>query len=155
MGDRNIKNDAGNNKKLVFYSLDNESLKKIHIYEGGVSAGFPSPADDYLDDDLNLHTHLVKNPASTFFIKVKGHSMDNAGMSDGDILVVDKSLDPKSSDIVLAVVNGEFTVKRYIDSNGRYLRAESKLNTYPDIQIDSDTDIEIWGVVTHTIHSNR
>ena len=87
MGGRNIKNDAVNNKKLVFYSLDNESLKKIHIYEGGVSAGFPSPADDYLDDDLNLHTHLVKNPASTFFIKVKGHSMDNAGMSDGDILV--------------------------------------------------------------------
>ena len=154
MSNKVIKNSI-DNSKLVFYSLDNESLKQIHVYEGGVSAGFPSPADDYIDNDLNLHTHLVKNPASTFFIKVKGYSMDNAGMSDGDILVVDKSLDPKSLDIVLAIVNGEFTVKRYIDSNGKYLRAESKAGTYPDIRIDSEVDIEIWGVVTHTIHSNR
>ncbi|RPH01769.1 MAG: translesion error-prone DNA polymerase V autoproteolytic subunit [Candidatus Pelagibacter sp. TMED153] len=143
-------------EKLTFYSLDNNSLKKIHIYEGGVSAGFPSPAEDYLDLDLNLHEYLVKHPAATFFIIAKGHSMENAGIGDNDILVVDKSLDVKNNDIVVAAVNGEFTVKRYLNINGKILlRAESKLNNYPDINIDESIDFEVWGVVTYTIHNHR
>ena len=90
-------------EKLSFYSLqDNgESLKKIHIYESGISAGFPSPAEDYLDVDLNLHRYLVKNPASTFFIVAKGHSMEKAGIGNDDLLVVDKSLKAKNNDICL------------------------------------------------------
>jgi DNA polymerase V len=143
-------------ENLTFYSLDNNSLKKIHIYEGGVSAGFPSPAEDYLDLDLNLHEYLVKHPASTFFIIAKGHSMENTGIGDNDILVVDKSLDVKNNDIVVAAVNGEFTVKRYLNIDGKILlRAETKLNNYPDINIDESVDFEIWGVVTHTIHNHR
>ena len=145
-------------EKLSFYSLqDNgESLKKIHIYESGISAGFPSPAEDYLDVDLNLHRYLVKNPASTFFIVAKGHSMENAGIGNNDLLVVDKSLKAKNNDIVIAVVNGEFTVKRYIDLNGKiFLRAETEISNYPDIKISDSIDFEIWGIVTHTIHSNR
>tara|TARA_Y100000748_G_C15352454_1_gene432452 strand:+ start:58 stop:510 length:453 start_codon:yes stop_codon:yes gene_type:complete len=143
-------------EELAFYSLNNDNLKKIHVYEGGVSAGFPSPADDYLDVDLNLHQYLVKHPASTFFIIAKGHSMEKAGIGDEDLLVVDKSLEAKSNDIVIAVVNGEFTVKRYLNINNQFiLRAETELNNYPDIKIDESVDFEIWGVVTHTIHNHR
>ena len=143
-------------EELAFYSLNNDNLKKIHVYEGGVSAGFPSPADDYLDVDLNLHQYLVKHPASTFFIIAKGHSMEKAGIGDEDLLVVDKSLEAKSNDIVIAVVNGEFTVKRYLNINNEFiLRAETELNNYPDIKIDESIDFEIWGVVTHTIHNHR
>ena len=143
-------------EELAFYSLKKDNLKKIHVYEGGVSAGFPSPADDYLDVDLNLHQYLVKHPASTFFIIAKGHSMEKAGIGDEDLLVVDKSLEAKSNDIVIAVVNGEFTVKRYLNINNEFiLRAETELNNYPDIKIDESIDFEIWGVVTHTIHNHR
>jgi len=145
-------------EQLFFYSLDdtNDSLKNIHIYESGISAGFPSPAEDYLDIDLNLHKYLVKNPSATFFIVAKGHSMEKAGIGNEDLLVVDKSLEAKNNDIVIAAVNGEFTVKRYIDINGkRYLRAETDLSNYPDIDIDKSADFEIWGVVTHTIHNHR
>ena len=149
--DTNIKKE-----ELAFYSLNNDNLKKIHVYEGGVSAGFPSPADDYLDVDLNLHQYLVKHPASTFFIIAKGHSMEKAGIGDEDLLVVDKSLEAKTNDIVIAVVNGEFTVKRYLNINNQFiLRAETELNNYPDIKIDESVDFEIWGVVTHTIHNHR
>ncbi len=86
---------ASKKEQIVFYSIEDENLKKLHIYESGVSAGFPSPADDYLDVDLNLHKYLVKHPAATFFIIAKGHSMERAGISDRDLLVVDKSLEVK------------------------------------------------------------
>tara|TARA_B100000029_G_C16933514_1_gene725986 strand:- start:39 stop:491 length:453 start_codon:yes stop_codon:yes gene_type:complete len=143
-------------EKLIFYSINNNDLKQIHIYENGVSAGFPSPADDYLDTDLNLHKYLVKHPASTFFIIAKGYSMENAGINDEDLLVVDKSLEAKNKDIVIAIVNGEFTVKRYLENNGKVLlRAESNSSNYPDIIINDVIDFEIWGIVTHTIHRNR
>ncbi|MDC2984476.1 translesion error-prone DNA polymerase V autoproteolytic subunit [Candidatus Marinimicrobia bacterium] len=143
-------------EELHFYSLNDDNLKKIHVYESGVSAGFPSPADDYLDVDLNLHKYLVKHPAATFFIIAKGHSMEKAGIGDEDLLVVDKSLEAKNNDIVIASVNGEFTVKRYININGKILlRAETEIGNYPDININESIDFEIWGVVTHTIHNHR
>lgn len=143
-------------EELHFYSLNDDNLKKIHVYETGVSAGFPSPADDYLDVDLNLHKYLVKHPAATFFIIAKGHSMEKAGIGDEDLLVVDKSLEAKNNDIVIASVNGEFTVKRYININGKILlRAETEIGNYPDININESLDFEIWGVVTHTIHNHR
>jgi len=143
-------------ESITFFSIEGDNLKKIHIYEGGVSAGFPSPADDYLDTDLNLHKYLVKHPAATFFIIAKGHSMENAGISDEDLLVVDKSIEAKNNDIVVAALDGEFTVKRYIVSGKKIcLRAETGVSHYPDINIEEDTDFEVWGVVTHTIHRNR
>ena len=143
-------------EKIIFYSIQGESLKKLHIYEGGVSAGFPSPADDYLDVDLNLHKYLVKHPAATFFIIAKGHSMEKAGISDNDLLVIDKSLEPKNNDIVVAAVNGEFTVKRYLVNDGQVcLRAEGEFGDYPDIEITKSIEFEVWGVVTHTIHNHR
>ena len=82
--------------------------------------------------------------------------MEKAGIGDEDLLVVDKSLEPKNNDIVIASVNGEFTVKRYINNNGKiFLKAETELNNYPDINITESIDFEIWGVVTHTIHNHR
>ena len=143
-------------ESITFFSIEGDNLKKIHIYEGGVSAGFPSPADDYLDMDLNLHKYLVKHPAATFFIIAKGHSMEKAGINDEDLLGVDKSLEAKNNDIVVAALNGEFTVKRYLISNEKIcLRAETELAQYSDIHITEETDFEVWGVVTHTIHRNR
>ena len=149
-------NPKAKKEQIIFYAIEGESLKKLHIYEGGVSAGFPSPADDYLDTDLNLHKYLVKHPAATFFIIAKGHSMEKAGISDEDLLVVDKSLDAKNNDIVVAAVNGEFTVKRYLKNGDSVsLRAEGLFGDYPDINIDDFMEFEVWGVVTHTIHNNR
>ena len=137
-------------EQIIFYSIEDESLKKLHIYESGVSAGFPSPADDYLDVDLNLHKYLVKHPAATFFIIAKGHSMERAGISDSDLLVVDKSLEPKNKDIVVAIVDGEFTVKRIkIESKKVYLIPENK--KYSPIEINEENELIIWGIVTYVI----
>ena len=144
------------NEQIIFYGNKGDVLKKLPIYEGGVSAGFPSPADDYLDMDLNLHKYLVKNPVATFFIIAKGVSMEKAGINDKDLLVVDKSLEPKNKDIVVAIVDGEFTVKRYLVNNGSIcLKAEGLSDNYPDINITDSIEFEVWGIVTHTIHNNR
>ena len=143
-------------EKLEFFTLDGDSLKQIYIYEPTVSAGFPSPAEDYLDTDLNLHKYLVKHPAATFFVRAKGYSMDDAGISDGDLLVIDKSVEVKNRDIIIACLNGEFTVKRYIkEKHKTYLQAENKSGSYPNIDISMEMDFEVWGVVTYTIHKNR
>ena len=148
-----MKSDKEN---IVFCQIDQNSLKEISIYEGGVSAGFPSPAEDYLDIDLNLHQHLVKHPSSTFFVIAKGNSMHDSGIHNNDLLVVDKSLDARNNDIIIAALNGEFLVKRYLLKNDKvYLRAENELESYPTITITEDMDFEVWGIVTHTIHSNR
>ena len=122
------------------------------LFLSGVSAGFPSPADDYLDRNLDLNEHLVKNPAATFFVRVAGDSMTGAGINDNDILVVDRSLEPCSGSIVIAVVNGELTVKRLLKSkNSCRLTAENA--AYPDLEINEETPLEIWGVATYAIHS--
>ena len=98
----------------------------------------------------------MKHPTATFFIIAKGHSMERAGISDNDLLVVDKSLEPKNKDIVVAIVDGEFTVKRYTMNNENIcLKAEGLSSGYPDINITDSMEFEVWGVVTHTIHNNR
>jgi len=122
------------------------------LFLSGVSAGFPSPADDYLDRKLDLNEHLVKNPASTFFVRVAGDSMTGAGINDNDILVVDRSLEPSSNNIVIAIVNGELTVKRLLKTRGSCcLVAENP--AYPPMEIDRETPLEIWGVATYAIHT--
>jgi len=138
------------------------SIKKIHaftrrtsterpLFLSGVSAGFPSPADDYLDRKLDLNEHLIKNPAATFFVRVAGDSMTGAGINDDDILVVDRCLEPASGNIVIAVINGELAVKRLLKKNGNcQLVAENP--HYPALEITEETPLEIWGVVTYAIH---
>lgn len=126
--------------------------RKLPLFVSKVAAGFPSPADDHLDAKIDLNEFLIKHPASTFFVKVKGDSMIKAGIHSGDILVVDRSLDPKDKKIVVAVVNGEFTVKRVSrKANKLYLVSEN--DSYKPIEIKEDMDFEIWGIVIHVIRS--
>ena len=124
----------------------------LPLYLTPVKAGFPSPADDYLDKKLDLNEFLIKHPTATFFVKVKGDSMIKAGIHSGDILVVDRSLEPKDKKIVVAVVNGEFTVKR-AQKKASKLYLVSENDNYQPIEIKEDTDFEVWGVVIHVIHS--
>ena len=116
-----------------------------------VPAGFPSPANDHIEREINLNEELIEHPAATFFIRVEGHSMTGAGIHDGDILIVDKALDAVSGKIVIAVVDGEFTVKKLILEKGRkILRAEAE--GIPDLVIQPGQQFEVWGVVTYVIH---
>ena len=124
----------------------------LELYSNPVSAGFPSPAEDHMDITLDLNEYLIKHPAATFYIYAKGDSMRDAGIYDGDVMIVDRSLNPGSKDVVIAVINGEFTVKRiYKNNNKTYLNPENK--DYKSTLITEDMDFQIWGVVTHAIHS--
>ena len=136
---------------LDFYSVDETAFEKIPLFVGSVQAGFPSPADDYRDMDLDLHDHLVQNPSSTFCVKAIGESMKDAGIQSGDIMIVDKSLEPQNRSIVLAVIDGEFTVKRVnVNDNELYLMPEN--DSFTPIKITEEMDFQIWGVVTFIIH---
>ena len=138
----------------TIYSIKKTVFQKLPIFESGVSAGFPSPAEDHLDLSLDLNEYIIKHPASTFYIYAKGDSMINSGIYDGDLMVVDKSLNPSKKNIVIAIINGEFTVKRIMCINNKmYLTPDN--NNYKSIEITSDMDFEIWGVVTHTIHKHK
>ncbi len=126
--------------------------RQMPLFLSGVSAGFPSPADDYLDRQLDLNEHLVKNPASTFFVRVAGDSMTGAGINDNDILVVDRAIEASSGDIVIAVVNGELTVKRLMKTGNSWsLFAENP--DYPPLENNEEAPLEIWGVATYAIHA--
>lgn len=125
---------------------------ELPLFLESVSAGFPSPADDYLERKLDLNEHLIKNPSSTFFVRVKGDSMINAGIHSGDMLIVDRALNAKHNSIVIAVIDGELTVKRLAyQKNKLFLLAEN--NNYQPIEITSEMAFEVWGVVTYVIHS--
>ena len=134
-------------------SFDSTSKKfKIPLLNDSVSAGFPSPADDYTEENIDLNEHLISNPFSTFFLRVKGDSMINAGIKDKDLIIVDKSLIAKPGDIVIAMIDGEFTIKRLsIKNDELYLKAEN--HYYPDFRFRNHIDVQIWGVVIYSIHS--
>ena len=125
---------------------------QLPLYACAVHAGFPSPADDYLEDKLDLNKHLIKHPAATFFVRTAGTSMIKAGIHHGDILVVARSLEATHGKIVIAAVDGQLTDKRqYQSSKGTYLMPEN--DDYAPIKIEEDTDVIIWGVVTNALHS--
>ena len=127
---------------------------ETHQIEGFVSAGFPSPAGDYIELELNLKELFVRNESSTFFVEVVGNSMLNAGIHNGDILVIDKSLDPVDDSILVCFVDGEFTVKRVGKIKGSfYLLPENP--QFKPIKIDDNSDFRLWGVVTFVIHKFR
>jgi len=134
-------------------SFDSATKKfRIPLLNDSVSAGFPSPADDYTEENIDLNEHLISNPFSTFFLRVKGESMINAGIKDKDLIIVDKSLIAKPGDIVIAMIDGEFTIKRLsIKNDELYLKAEN--HNYPDFSFKNHIDVQIWGVVIYSIHS--
>ena len=116
-----------------------------------VAAGFPSPADDYVEVGIDLNDQLIRHPTSTFFLRVSGESMLGAGIHDGDLLVVDRSLDPRPGRVVVAVLDGEFTLKRLAKHHGR-LRLEAANPAYPPLELHRCGDVQIWGVAIHVIH---
>lgn len=125
--------------------------------EMGVQAGFPSPAQDYVDRSLDFNRELIEHPSATFYAKVVGQSMVNAGIGEGDIVVIDRAVDPKQDDIVVAYLNGEFTMK-YIDFSERahnriWLRPGNP--DFPAIKVTCDEDFRVWGVVVKVIKSFR
>ena len=121
------------------------------LIAGRAPAGFPSPAADHYDKRLDLNEHLVLHPEATFFLRVKGDSMIGAGIHDGDLLVVDRSLEPNHGRVVIAVLDGELTVKRLHHQRGKViLRADNP--NYPDIAIQNGQELQIWGVVAHVVH---
>jgi DNA polymerase V len=135
----------------AIFEVDQKTKVICPLFTSGVSAGFPSPAEDHIDQRLDLNNLLIQHPAATFFVRVSGESMKEAGINHGDILVVDRSLEATSGRIVIAIVNGELTVKRFIqDSVSCQLVAANP--DYPPVAITDETDFRVWGVVTSVIH---
>ncbi|MBL0941458.1 MAG: translesion error-prone DNA polymerase V autoproteolytic subunit [Alphaproteobacteria bacterium] len=156
----------------VLNILINENIRKTHnfpqdqefqraaintsyalpLYTSAVAAGFPAPAEDHYDQTLDLNQHLLNNPDATFFVRATGNSMLGAGINSGDLLIVDRSIPPQSGKIVIAVVDGELTVKRLYKKEGQlFLSPENP--EYPSIEITENTEFMMWGVVTNVIHA--
>ena len=126
-------------------------LLPFHLQK--VGAGFPSPATDYVEDDIDLNTHLIKNIPSTFLIRAQGKSMNSIGIYDGDILVVDKSLSPKNFSTVIVNVNEELVVKNFIKEKDQSFLTSGSNKVEDKINLAENSEIFVWGVVTYTIHA--
>ena len=124
---------------------------EISLFVDPVHAGFPSPAADDIERKLDLNDYLIEHPSATFFVRVQGDSMIGAGIHEGDILIVDRALTPGDGKVVIAVVNGEFTVKRLLLKDGRKILMPENPRFTP-IKIEEGSDCQIWGVVTYAIH---
>jgi len=137
-------------QKLTFFTPDFESELRIPFIKEGVSAGFPSPAADFMESGIDLNKELSENPLATFYIKVKGNSMIDAGINDKDVLVVDRSLEPQNNKIAICFIDGEFTVKRIqVEKDCLYLMPENP--NYPPIKVTEENQLIIWGIVTYVI----
>ncbi len=137
--------------RVTFLRIDEEGLRKVPMFEQAVQCGFPSPADDFLDLDINLNDYLVKHKSATFCVRVNGNSMEDDGIQSGDILIVDRAEEKKDNSIVLAVIDNEFTVKR-IKKSGEKLFLNPANENYQPIEITEDMNFQIWGLVTFVIH---
>lgn len=135
---------------IEIFSALTETALMLPFVEQGISAGFPSPADDFLDISIDLNKELIKNPSATFYGRVKGDSMKDAGLDDGDLLIIDKSLEPVNNKIAVCFIDGEFTVKRIkIEKDIIWLIAENI--AYQPIRVTADNEFIIWGIVTTVI----
>ena len=133
-----------------FIDIKTHARQTVPLVGMSAACGFPSPADDHLDRPLDFNDLLIQNPAATFAVRIAGESMTGAGLFPGDIAVVDRSLTPANGCIVLALIDGEFTIKRYCLIGGRIvLQAENP--TYENIEISEEIGLEVWGVVKHSI----
>ena len=139
-----------NTKVFDFYAPDFSTELELPYVDVGISAGFPSPADDFIELTIDLNRELIKHKDSTFFAKVKGHSMKNAGIFDGDLLIIDKSLEPQDGKIAICQIDGDFTVKRIKKENDVvWLIAENE--DYKPIKVTEENELMIWGIVIHSI----
>lgn len=137
-------------QNLIFYHPDLKSEIRIPFVNEGVSAGFPSPAADFMETSIDLNKELSENSLATFYIRVKGNSMIDAGINDKDVLVVDRSLEPQNNKIAICFIDGEFTVKRIqIEKDCLYLMPANE--NYEPIKVTEDNQFIIWGMVTYVI----
>ncbi len=140
--------------RLDFFSVDNASALPLPYADGGVQAGFPSPAQDTITESIDLNREIVRHPAATFYARVAGDSMVDEGIVSGDLLVVDRSLEPADGDLAVCCLNGDFTLKRIRLRPGAVWLVPSN-ETFDPILVTPDDRFEVWGVVTHTIKNNR
>lgn len=138
--------------EILNYLSKNKAPNLIPLYGCSVRAGFPSPADDYIEDHLNLNDYLIKHPEATFFVRALGESMINAGIHSGDLLIVDRSIEAVHGKVVIAAVNGELTVKRLWQMHGK-LKLLAENDSFPPIEVHEGQDVVIWGVVINVIHA--
>jgi len=136
--------------KVAFFIPDLENTKEMPFFSGGIKAGFPSPAADFDGSKIDLNKVLVKNFEATFYAKASGTSMIGAGIDDGDIMVIDRSLEPRDGKIAICFIDGEFTVKRIqLEKDCLYLMPENP--NYPPIKVTEENQLIIWGIVTYVI----
>ncbi|MDD4921616.1 MAG: translesion error-prone DNA polymerase V autoproteolytic subunit [Bacteroidales bacterium] len=141
---------------IQLFTVDTTTVQALPLAESGISAGFPSPAQDYIDLSLDLNKELISNPSSTFFGRVRGTSMKDAGILDGDILVIDKSLEPQDGDTAVCFIDGEFTLKHIrMEKEAIYLIPANP--DFKTIRVTESNNFCIWGIVTYSIkdHKNR
>jgi DNA polymerase V len=136
---------------IKLFTPDQSTPFLLNLFQQPVSAGFPSPAEDHIDQKLDLNRYFIKNPSATFYVRVNGDSMTGAGIHSGDMLIVDCSLEPVPGKVVIAVINGEHTVKRLMREGDRILLIAENAE-YPPIEISELEDLHIWGVVTLVMH---
>lgn len=139
-------------KVMEVFKPDLSTECPLPLADSSVPAGFPSPADDYMEGSLDLNKHLVKHPAATFFVRVSGESMIDAGIHNEDILIVDRSLEPRDGKVVIAVLDGELVVKRLKRQKGAWVLMPEN-SDFDVIEPAAGSTFEIWGVVTHVVHS--
>ena len=136
---------------LEILGFEKRTDLSLPMYLARVEAGFPSPADDFIDKSLDLNEFLIDNPTATFFVRVSGDSMRDAGILSGDILIVDRAKEAAHDKVVIAALNGELTVKRIRKQDGKvFLVPENP--AFPPIEITEESDFQVWGVVTYVIH---
>lgn len=140
--------------RIAFPADITEFREGCPLFTEWATAGWPSPAEGYVDGTLDLHSYLVTNPAATFFAWAAGDSMIGAGIFEGDLLVVDKSLEAVSGSIVVAAIEGELTIKR-LQVKGRRIILKPENSAYPDFPVANPGELTIWGVVKHAVHSFR
>lgn len=141
-----------NDIKLIMYSADLSSELTLPFADQGVRAGFPSPAQDYMTDSIDLNRELIRHPATTFYARASGDSMKDCGIDDGDLLVIDKSLEPQDGDIVVAFIDGEFTLKTVrFDEKDNCIWLVPANREYSPIKITEENNFLIWGVLTYNI----
>jgi DNA polymerase V len=138
-------------EKLEIFAFDDSTKLDLPYIEKGVSAGFPSPAEDYLEQRIDLNQVLIKNPSSTFYARVRGNSMKGAGVCDGDLVIIDKSLTPHNDSLLVCFIDGEFTLKKVRKVNDDLFLIPENPDFKP-IKINPESDFRLWGVVTYTIH---
>ena len=143
-----------NSPSIDFYSADLMTELELPLASSEISAGFPSPAEDHLELKLDLNKELIRHPSATFYGRVKGYSMVDAGIDEGDTLVIDKSLDPKEGDIAVCFLDGEFTVKRIGKQGGRMCLMPANEEFEP-IPVTGENEFIVWGIVTYVIHKAR